>query len=230
MNLEQFVAELKAWVQGGSADVTVWQFVFGLIGTAILCWLVSLMYRAWGQSLSNRASFGRTFVGLGMTTMLIITIVKASLALSLGLVGALSIVRFRTAIKEPEELSYLFMTIAIGLGFGANQWLVTCIALATIALVLWAQSRTQRTEEGSSLYLTVRGSDASTFDVTRLTETLASSCSGLALKRFDESDGRAEASYLVSFADHSQLEQARAAVHSSFSSVSISFIDNEGIL
>jgi hypothetical protein len=56
-----------------------------------------------------------------MTTMLIITIVKASLALSLGLVGALSIVRFRAAIKEPEELAYLFLAIAIGLDFGAGQ-------------------------------------------------------------------------------------------------------------
>ena len=53
--------------------------------------------------------------------MIIITIVKSSLALSLGLVGALSIVRFRTAIKDPEELSFLFISIAIGLGMGANQ-------------------------------------------------------------------------------------------------------------
>ena len=55
-----------------------------------------------------------------MTTMLIISIVKSSLALSLGLVGALSVIRFRAAIKEPEELTYLFLTIAIGLGFGAK--------------------------------------------------------------------------------------------------------------
>ena len=57
--------------------------------------------------------------------MVMITIVKSSLALSLGLVGALSIVRFRTAIKEPEELSYAFLSIAIGLGLGADQRLTT---------------------------------------------------------------------------------------------------------
>ena len=72
-----------------------------------------------------------------MTTMLIITIVKSSLALSLGLVGALSVVRFRTAIKEPEELSYLFFTIAIGLGFGANQTLITVIGFVLIAISRW---------------------------------------------------------------------------------------------
>ena len=55
-----------------------------------------------------------------MTTYIVIMVVKNSLALSLGLVGALSIVRFRAAIKEPEELVYLFLIIAAGLGCGAN--------------------------------------------------------------------------------------------------------------
>ena len=56
-------------------------------------------------------------------------IVKSSLALSLGLVGALSIVRFRAAIKEPEELVYLFLIIAIGLGCGANQLIITSVGI-----------------------------------------------------------------------------------------------------
>ena len=62
-------------------------------------------------------------------------IVKSSLALSLGLVGALSIVRFRAAIKEPEELVYLFLIIAIGLGCGANQLIITFVGII-FALIL----------------------------------------------------------------------------------------------
>ena len=58
---------------------------------------------------------------LALTTLLVITLVKSSLALSLGLVGALSIVRFRTPIKEPEELAYIFLSIALGLCLGADQ-------------------------------------------------------------------------------------------------------------
>ena len=75
---------------------------------------------------------------ISLTTMLIITIIKSSLALSLGLVGALSIIRFRTAIKEPEELMFLFISIALGLGFGANQTFITFIGyvLIIIAIVL----------------------------------------------------------------------------------------------
>jgi uncharacterized membrane protein YhiD involved in acid resistance len=68
---------------------------------------------------------------------LVITVVKFSLALSLGLVGALSIVRFRAAIKEPEELVYLFFIIGIGLANGANQFLVSIICTFFIILILF---------------------------------------------------------------------------------------------
>ena len=67
-------------------------------------------------------------------------IVKTSLALSLGLVGALSIVRFRAAIKEPEELVYLFLIIAIGLGCGANQLIIitTGIFFSLVIIMLYS--------------------------------------------------------------------------------------------
>ena len=71
--------------------------------------------------------FSKNFVVLGVATCIVIMIVKSSLALSLGLVGALSIVRFRAAIKEPEELVYLFLIIAVGLGTGANQLVIITI-------------------------------------------------------------------------------------------------------
>ena len=67
-------------------------------------------------------------------------IVKSSLALSLGLVGALSIVRFRAAIKEPEELVYLFLIIAIGLGCGANQLIITVIGIIFSLIIIMIYS------------------------------------------------------------------------------------------
>lgn len=76
------------------------------------------------------------FLLLIPSMILIITIIKSSIALSLGLVGALSIVRFRTPIKEPEELLYLFVAIAVGLGLGANQLFATLVGFTTICLGL----------------------------------------------------------------------------------------------
>jgi hypothetical protein len=81
--------------------------------------------------MNNRAHFANSFLLLGMTTCVVIIVVKYSLALSLGLVGALSIVRFRAAIKDPEELTVLFLVIAIGLSFGANQFPIG-VLIATV--------------------------------------------------------------------------------------------------
>ena len=104
-------------------------FVMSLIFAAILSFLVQLFYIRYSSSLSNRKEFSKNFVILGVTTCIVIMIVKSSLALSLGLVGALSIVRFRAAIKEPEELVYLFLIIAIGLGCGANQIAIISVGI-----------------------------------------------------------------------------------------------------
>ncbi|MCW5556509.1 MAG: DUF4956 domain-containing protein [Verrucomicrobiae bacterium] len=67
----------------------------------------------------------------------------------LGLVGALSIIRFRAAIKEPEELSYLFICIAIGLGLGAQQTIITVIAFALLVGILALASSGARPRAGS---------------------------------------------------------------------------------
>lgn len=88
-----------------------------LLGIALSV-IVAWYYARFGEALSNRFKFARLLPILCLTTILVISVVKASLALSLGLVGALSIVRFRTAIKDPEELIYLFLAIAVGLGWG----------------------------------------------------------------------------------------------------------------
>ena len=112
-------------------------FVINLILTALLCYLIRVFYLKFSSSLSNRDYFSKNFIILGITTCIVITIVKSSLALSLGLVGALSIVRFRAAIKEPEELVYLFLVIATGLGFGANQTKITIIGVLTSLVIIF---------------------------------------------------------------------------------------------
>jgi len=102
----------------------------------ILAW----HYQRFSPVLSNKRKFARLFVFIAATTMLVIAVVKTSLALSLGLVGALSIIRFRTPIKEPEELAYLFLAIGLGLGLGANERGVTIVAFAAILLYMGLMS------------------------------------------------------------------------------------------
>ena len=119
-----------------NVQIDLLNFALSLISAAVLSFIIHLFYVRFSTTFSNRIEFSKNFVVLGVATCIVIMIVKSSLALSLGLVGALSIVRFRAAIKEPEELVYLFLIIAVGLGTGANQLVIITIgiffALATI--------------------------------------------------------------------------------------------------
>lgn len=201
-------------------------FLFSFIICAVLAFILGKFYIRYGNSLSNRKSFARNFIVLAITTMFIISVVKSSLALSLGLVGALSIVRFRSAIKEPEELTYLFLTIAIGLGCGAGLTVLTVVAFLGFMAVIWFINRYQKNIESQSLYLTVSGTKPSEVDLKRIVEVLKKYCSAIKLKRSDESGASLEASFFVEFDDFEKLELAKSDLKAIHSSVVISFMDN----
>ena len=103
--------------------------------------VIRFLYLHYGRSFNNREYFANIFLLLSLATCSVIIIVKYSLALSLGLVGALSIVRFRAAIKEPEELVYLFLVIALGLAFGANQVIIGLILLLFASIIIIFSSK-----------------------------------------------------------------------------------------
>ena len=104
-------------------------FIANLFVAALLSVIIQIFYLKYSTTLSSKFEFSKNFVILGITTTIVITIIKSSLALSLGLVGALSIVRFRAAIKEPEELVFLFLIISTGLGCGAGQIKIISIGI-----------------------------------------------------------------------------------------------------
>jgi hypothetical protein len=114
------------------SDIDIISFAQNLVTGFALSLLIIWHFNKHSRSLSNHSVFSRIFPLITVTTLLVITIIKSSLALSLGLVGALSIVRFRTPIKDPEELGYIFLSIAVGLGLGADRWLETVLALTGI--------------------------------------------------------------------------------------------------
>ncbi len=87
------------------------------------------------------ASFGMTLIGLTMVTALVILAVTSNVVLSLGMVGALSIVRFRTAIKEPSDIVFLFWAIAAGLVLAAGLVPLAVFGSLFIGLVLLALGR-----------------------------------------------------------------------------------------
>ena len=133
-----------------SVEIDIFSFVISIILSLVLALIVKYTYIKTSQSLSKREYFSDIFIPLAIITALVITVIKFSLALSLGLVGALSIVRFRAAIKEPEELIYLFLVIGIGLATGANQFIIATIATLSISIILILFSISRRGKYNNS--------------------------------------------------------------------------------
>ena len=208
-------------------QVSVGIIVFNLFLSAVLSLILGWVYTKYGSALSNRKQFARNFLPITMTTMFIITIVKSSLALSLGLIGALSIIRFRTAIKEPEELSYLFLTIAIGMGIEANQAIITIITLLIITAIICLKNINQNNvESGQNLYLTISSPTQDGNELNTIIKVLQKHCTNVNLKRFDENSNLLEVSFLVGFENYSQLEVSKSELQGLNDSIRVSFLDN----
>ena len=204
-------------------------FILSLAMSAILGALLAQVYIRYGQTLSNRRALARTFLMLAITTTMIITIVKSSLALSLGLVGALSIVRFRAAIKEPEELTYLFLAIGIGLGMGANQPLITTIAFIVVVSIIVVLGFPKSVPTQANMYVTVSSPEATKVNASQIMKMLTAVGAKSSLKRSDDSPGHFEASFLVDFQDITSFEKFKSDIRLLSPTAHVSCIDNQGI-
>ena len=164
-----------------------------------------------------------------MTTMFIITIVKSSLALSLGLVGALSIIRFRTAIKEPEELSYLFICIGIGLGLGAGYRVVTIIALFLIFIIILIRSRLDTKElSNETIYLNLYF--ARKFNLEDILQICKNHCTEVYLRDFDFSNAKNQIGLIVNFDNEKKLNLLIKVLKVKYKDVEINLINKQNII
>lgn len=97
---------------------------------------IFLVYKKTYQGVMYSSSFGTTLIALTMITTVVILAVTSNVVLSLGMVGALSIVRFRTAIKEPLDIAFLFWSIAVGIVLAAGMIPLAVIGSVIIGLIL----------------------------------------------------------------------------------------------
>jgi hypothetical protein len=212
-----------------SVQVDLPSFALNIALAALMAWILGRVYVRFGETLSNRQQFGRNFVLIAMTTVLIISVVKSSLALSLGLVGALSIVRFRAAIKEPEELAYLFLNIAIGLGLGADQRVVTIVAFVVIVALISLVRFGRTSAPSHNLYLTIDSHLPEKISLERIVDIMRRNFTGVDLKRFDETSEAIEASFRVEFEDFGRLEEVKRELLAAHRNLKITFLDVQGV-
>jgi uncharacterized membrane protein YhiD involved in acid resistance len=214
-------------------EIPILEFIrnlaIGLVLAVMFAWLVSKSTRL----VVDTTQYMPLFLLLIPTMILIITVIKTSIALSLGLVGALSIIRFRTPIKEPEELAYIFIAIAIGLGLGANQVLATVVGFAVVAIVMLpAMFKRSGAARSHNAYIDIvlQPEDGTTFDMRAFTSILNDASLKYRIKRVTETSERNEITLQVPELDMAIYEKVKTELSNRYQTTEISIIDNARVI
>lgn len=209
-----------------SIDDLLWNFLICILLSFALCWHFNI--RAKKRYL--RRDLGLVLPVICLTTLLVISVVKSSLALSLGLVGALSIVRFRTPIKEPEELAYIFLSIAIGLALGADQKEAAVLSLVIILLVISLidklRPKYSTTDANLMLNIEVDKINTTTESVLSMVESISPEVN---VRRIDQDQERLSVTALLKVKDAGAINQFSKKFQEKFPCGRFSFIDDSSM-
>jgi len=202
--------------------------LFALINL-ILCLLiltfVSWFYKKYGSNLSGKAYVTSALPLIGVIVFLLISVIKSSLALSLGLVGALSIVRFRTPIKEPEELAYIFLAIAIGLGYGAGYVALTSVTTIVILLYIYLLKRFSSNKSDNELTLIIESPNKD-FSLDNITSIVEKSVHGVTISRFEKSELGQVLVMVISISGIEKIDYLRSSIIEVIPDSKITFIES----
>jgi uncharacterized membrane protein YhiD involved in acid resistance len=215
----------EKYIQEFSNNVPLDEFLLNILVTALLIALLRLFYIHYGNAISNRRKFAANFLPLALGTMLIIMIVKSSIALSLGLVGALSIVRYRAAIKDPEELTYLFITIGIGLAGGANQPILAIVAFTVIIGLLFLGKKISGKagfKQQDQLFIYIQ---TDLDDLARITQLVTETLTYVELKRMDTLEKGLNLSFVARADEVGQLVRLKEVITALSPATRLSVID-----
>ena len=212
--------ELKQLLDLSAEEISLPFTLVNLVFCLIISMIIKSYYINYSNSLTGKLHLGRIIPILSSVVFLVIVIVKSSLALSLGLVGALSIVRFRTPIKEPEELVYLFLSISVGLGFGAGYSLITSIIVLIILAfnyLFLKQKKTIKTNE-YNLIIEIDGKEPKFDD---FIEKISVFCDSIKFIRVDSDKRNHTIVLLISIKGDSSIDDLLKQLQSDNTNVSL---------
>ncbi len=128
--------EILKYLQIGTTNLSTESIIIAFIASVLIGGVIFISYRFSHSSAVYSAKFNVSLVMLTIVTTLIMSVIGNNVALSLGMVGALSIVRYRTAIKDPRDTAYIFWAIAAGICCGVQDFIVVGIGSGIIFLVM----------------------------------------------------------------------------------------------
>lgn len=140
-------------LESGAFDgATVTSIIIGLVTALVLGSVIYLVYSKFYVGVIFSRSFAITLVGMTMLTAMVTLAISTNIVISLGMVGALSIIRFRTAVKDPLDLLYLFWAITTGITAGAGMYILAYVT-AIVMIVMIALFR--RKQQKGRIYIAV---------------------------------------------------------------------------
>ncbi|MBR4539316.1 MAG: DUF4956 domain-containing protein [Clostridia bacterium] len=128
------------WFADQLSNFTPLNVVIALIVALAAGIVIALVYKKTYRGVLYSPSFTLTLILLCLVTTPVVMAIGSNVALSMGMVGALSIVRFRTAVKDPLDTAYMFWAITMGILVGSNAYVIAIVALLGIAVILLAIS------------------------------------------------------------------------------------------
>jgi len=212
-----------------NSTIDIWKFVLNVVIVTVIAYSIKLFYIRFGRAISNREKFSNNFIPLALSTLLIITVIKSSIALSLGLVGALSIVRFRAAIKDPEELTYLFLVIGLGLIGGADKPILAIVSFAIFLPLLYLNNLVRKNnnpvKNKATIHIKIHNSN-----LDQLSQQIAPSTEYLHLKRADVQHNTLTASFYCKLNNSSSLDTLTDNIKKLDGDSTISYVDQPDML
>src|SRR5262245_12682035 len=139
--MDELIREMERFKDLTSA-FTLTDVAIVLVLSGVLSVITAAIYRFTHRGTSYSQSFAQTLVLMGMVTAVIMLIIGSNIARAFSLVGALSVIRFRNAVKETRDVAYMFLTMAIGMACGTRFYVLAVFATAVLASVLVAMYKT----------------------------------------------------------------------------------------
>ncbi len=128
---------LAAFFAEQFANLTPWTVGMGLIFGLVVGLIIAFVYKRCYRGVLYSPNFAITLIMMTLVTTPVVMCIGSNIALSMGMVGALSIVRFRTAVKDPLDTAYMFWALTMGILLGAEQFVIALVVVAAIAVILF---------------------------------------------------------------------------------------------
>lgn len=148
-------------------SLTPWKVLLGLLMGCLVGLIIAFVYKRCYRGVLYSPTFALTLVMLTLITTPVVMCIKSNISLSMGMVGALSIVRFRTAVKDPMDTAYMFWALTMGILLGAEMYVHALMVVLIISVILFVMSFLHFSK-GNAYLLVVHYDDYAEQDITQL--------------------------------------------------------------